>query len=290
MSPDKPKTAAVSTPQPEPEAAPPETLPPMDRLLAIMARLRDPKAGCPWDLEQDFSTIVPHTIEEAYEVADAIERGDMAGLEGELGDLLFQVVFYAQIAREGGLFSFEEIVRSLNEKMIKRHPHVFAEGRIDSAAAQTEAWEEQKASERAAEAAARGEAASQLDGVPLGLPALTRAIKLQKRAARIGFDWPEAAQVLDKIAEEAAEIKTEMSNGGGPARLADEVGDLLFAVANLARHLGLDPEQSLRGASAKFEHRFRRLETLLAAEHGAGARPGLDALEALWQRVKREER
>jgi ATP diphosphatase len=288
MSAEKPKIATA--PSREPKAAPSEDLRPMDRLLAIMVRLRDPKAGCPWDLEQDFSTIVPHTIEEAYEVADAIERGDMEGLKGELGDLLFQVVFYAQMAREGGLFSFEEIVRGLNEKMIKRHPHVFAQAEIGSAAAQTEAWEEQKAAERMAEAAARGEAISQLDGVPLGLPALTRAIKLQKRAARIGFDWPEAAQVLDKIAEEADEIKTEMANGGAPARLADEVGDLLFAVANLARHLGLDPEQSLRGANAKFERRFRRLEALLAIEHGAGARPGLEALEALWQRVKREER
>jgi ATP diphosphatase len=270
----------------KPKAAPSESLPPIERLLAIMARLRDPVAGCPWDLEQDFPTIVPHTIEEAYEVADAIERGQMEELKSELGDLLFQVVFYAQMARERGLYGFDDIVRALNDKMVRRHPHVFADGAIDSAGAQTVAWEEQKAGERAA--AAKGAAPSQLDGVPLGLPALTRAAKLQKRAARIGFDWPEAAQVLDKIVEEAAEIKAELDQGGGKERLADEVGDLLFAVTNLARHLDLDPEQTLRGANAKFERRFRRLEALLARQHGPGAKPGLDALEALWQQVKRE--
>lgn len=272
------------------KAAPPESLAPIDRLLAIMARLRDPDAGCPWDLEQDFPTIVPHTIEEAYEVADAIERGQMEELKSELGDLMFQVVFYAQMARERGLYGFDDIVRAVNDKMIRRHPHVFADAAIDSAGAQTVAWEEQKAGERAAEAAAKGAAPSQLDGLPLALPALTRAAKLQKRAARIGFDWPEAAPVLDKIAEEIAEIKAEMVEGAAKERLADEVGDLLFAVTNLARHLELDPEQTLRGANAKFERRFRRVEALAAAEHGAGARPGLDALEALWQRVKQEER
>ncbi|QEX17206.1 nucleoside triphosphate pyrophosphohydrolase [Hypericibacter terrae] len=276
--------------QPKPKAAPPESLAPIDRLLAIMARLRDPDAGCPWDLEQDFPTIVPHTIEEAYEVADAIERGQMEELKSELGDLMFQVVFYAQMARERGLYGFDDIVRAVNDKMIRRHPHVFADAAIDSAGAQTVAWEEQKAGERAAEAAAKGAAPSQLDGLPLALPALTRAAKLQRRAARIGFDWPEAAQVLDKIVEEIAEVRAEMVDGAGKDRLADEVGDLLFAVTNLARHLELDPEQTLRGANAKFERRFRRVEALAAAEHGAGARPGLDALEALWQRVKQEER
>ena len=274
---------------PKLKTAPPETLAPIERLVAIMARLRDPVAGCPWDLEQDFPTIVPHTIEEAYEVADAIERGQMEELKSELGDLLFQVVFYAQMARERGLYGFDDIVRALNDKMVRRHPHVFADGVIDSAGAQTAAWEEQKADERAAEAAAKGAAPSQLDGVPLGLPALTRAAKLQKRAARIGFDWPEAAPVLDKIAEEIAEIKTELDQGGSKERLADEVGDLLFAVTNLARHLELDPEQTLRGANAKFERRFRRLEALLAQKHGPDAKPGLNALEALWQQVKREE-
>ncbi|MGH6940836.1 nucleoside triphosphate pyrophosphohydrolase [Hypericibacter sp.] len=276
--------------QSKPKAAPPESLAPINRLLAIMARLRDPEAGCPWDLDQDFPTIVPHTIEEAYEVADAIERGQMEDLKSELGDLMFQVVFYAQMARERGLYDFDDIVRAVNDKMIRRHPHVFADAAIDSAGAQTVAWEEQKAGERAAEAAAKGSAPSQLDGLPLALPALTRAAKLQKRAARIGFDWPEAAQVLDKIVEEIAEIKAEMVDGAGKDRLADEVGDLLFAVTNLARHLELDPEQTLRGANAKFERRFRRVEALAAREHGADARPGLDALEALWQRVKQEER
>jgi ATP diphosphatase len=272
------------------KAAPSENLAPIDRLLAIMARLRDPVAGCPWDLEQDFPTIVPHTIEEAYEVADAIERGRMDDLKSELGDLLFQVIFYAQMARERGLYEFDDIVRTLNDKMIRRHPHVFADAAVDSADAQTVAWEEQKAGERAAEAAAKGTAASQLDGLPLALPALTRAAKLQRRAARIGFDWPEAAPVLDKIVEEVGEIKAELAQGGGPERLADEVGDLLFAVTNLARHLELDPEQTLRGANAKFERRFRRLETLLAQRHGPGADPGLGALEVLWQAVKQEER
>jgi nucleoside triphosphate diphosphatase len=275
---------------PKPKVAPPESLAPIDRLLAIMARLRDPEGGCPWDLEQDFPTIVPHTIEEAYEVADAIERGQMDELKSELGDLLFQVVFYAQMARERGLYEFDDIVRALNDKMVRRHPHVFADGAVDSAGAQTIAWEEQKAGERATEAAAKGAAHSQLDGVPLGLPALTRAAKLQRRAARIGFDWPEATQVLDKIVEEVAEIKTELAQGSGQERIADEVGDLLFAVTNLARHLELDPEQTLRGANAKFERRFRRLEALLAKDLGPDARPGLDALEALWQQVKQEER
>jgi ATP diphosphatase len=273
----------------KPKAAPSEDLRPIDRLLAIMARLRDPADGCPWDLDQDFPTIVPHTIEEAYEVADAIERGQMDELKSELGDLLFQVVFYAQMARERGLYGFEEIVRTLNEKMVRRHPHVFADAAIDGVDAQTVAWEEQKAGERAADAAAKGSAPSQLDGIPLGLPALTRAVKLQKRAARIGFDWPESAQVLDKIVEEVAELKSELVEGGSQARLADEVGDLLFAVTNLTRHLQLDPEQSLRSANAKFERRFRRLEALAAEQYGAMARPGLEALEALWKQVKREE-
>jgi ATP diphosphatase len=272
----------------KPKAAPSEGLTPIDRLLAIMTRLRDPASGCPWDLEQDFATIVPHTIEEAYEVADAIERGRMDELKSELGDLLFQVVFYAQMARERGLYGFEDIVRTLNDKMVRRHPHVFADAAIDSADAQTVAWEEQKAGERAADAAAKGSTPSQLDGLPLGLPALNRAAKLQKRAARIGFDWPDPAQVLDKIAEEITEIKSEMIDGGGRERLADEVGDLLFAVTNLARHFQLDPEQTLRGANAKFERRFRRVEILSTQRYGAEARTGLEELEALWQQVKKE--
>ena len=259
---------------------------PIDRLLAVMARLRDPKRGCPWDLEQSFRSIVPHTIEEAYEVADAIERGDMAALEDELGDLLFQVVFYAQMAGETGLFGFSDIAKSLSDKMIRRHPHVFADAVIDGADAQTHAWEEQKAAERAAASRARGERPSALAGVPVGLPALTRAGKLQKRAARIGFDWPAPAPVVDKIAEELGEVRAEMAAGAAPARLQDEIGDLLFACVNLARQLRIEPETALRGANAKFERRFRRLEALL---DGAPGKRSIEELEAIWQRVKREE-
>jgi len=258
----------------------------VDELLAVMARLRDPRRGCPWDLEQSFRTIVPHTIEEAYEVADAIERDDMAALKDELGDLLFQVVFYAQMAREAGLFGFSDIAKALSNKMIKRHPHVFSNASVEDADAQTLAWEEQKAGERAAAARARGERPSELDGVPVGLPALTRAGKLQKRAARIGFDWPAAAPVLDKVAEELEELRREMAAGGKPARLEDEVGDLLFACVNLARLLRIEPETALRAANAKFDRRFRKLEARLRK---TGQKHSIDELEAIWQRVKREE-
>jgi ATP diphosphatase len=262
----------------------------IERLLSIMAKLRDPAGGCPWDLEQSFATIAPHTIEEAYEVADAIERGDMDHLKDELGDLLFQVVFYAQMSREAGGFDFAEIAEAISDKMVKRHPHVFGEARIDTADAQTVAWEDQKEAERQAAAAAAGRRPSALDGVIPGLPALLRAVKLQKRAARVGFDWPDAAQVLDKITEEVSEIKEEIKNGGGPDRLRDEVGDLLFAVVNLARHLDVDPEGALRGANAKFERRFRRIEELLAEAGREAKETPLDELEALWGRAKAEER
>lgn len=265
-----------------------------DRLLAIMARLRDPKDGCPWDLEQNFRTIVPHTIEEAYEVADAIERDDLKSLPGELGDLLFQVVFYAQMAAEAGQFRMEDVVAAINTKMIERHPHVFGKASIETAAAQTVAWEVQKAKERATEAAAAGRALSVLDGVAAGLPALIRAEKLQKRAARIGFDWPEAGPVIDKVEEEIAELKAELGDRPKPERLDEEMGDLLFACANLARHLGVDPEGALRRANAKFERRFKRMEALAAADRGSGSGQepmptSLEHLEALWQRVKAEE-
>lgn len=264
--------------------------PAIDRLLAIMARLRDPDGGCPWDLEQSFATIAPHTIEEAYEVADAIERGDMAELKDELGDLLFQVVFYAQMSREAGGFDFSDVADAISDKMIRRHPHVFGETRVDSATAQTAAWEAQKEAERKAAAAAAGARPSALDGVIAGLPALLRAVKLQKRAARVGFDWPEASQVLDKIAEEVAEIRHEMTSGGGPGRLRDEVGDLLFAVVNLARHLDVDPEGALRGTNLKFERRFRRVEALLAADGRDAKDASLDEMEALWVQAKDEEK
>jgi MazG family protein len=265
---------------PDAPALPQEPLP---RLLAIMTRLRDPLAGCPWDREQSFATIAPYTIEEAYEVADAVSRNAMPELRDELGDLLLQVVFHAQMADEAGHFSFSDVANSISNKMIDRHPHVFGEDRIDSAAAQTKAWEEHKAAERATKAAARGEMASVLDGVALGLPALLRAEKLQKRAARIGFEWPEPTPALVKIDEELSEIKEEIKTGSEPERIGDEVGDLLFACVALARGLGVDPEAALRDANAKFERRFRRVERLAPAD------AHLAQLERLWRRVKDEE-
>jgi len=264
---------------------------PMTRLLEIMAKLRDPKGGCPWDLEQNFRTIAPYTVEEAYEVADAIERGDFAALREELGDLLFQVVFYAQMGREQGRFDFDDIVRDIAEKMVRRHPHVFGDADVKTAADQTRAWEEHKAAERAAGAIGIAEP-SALDGVPLALPALTRAEKLQKRAARVGFDWPQAVQVLDKIEEEIAELRAEIGSGAASPdpRIEDEVGDLLFALVNLARHLGCDPEQTLRGANAKFERRFRSIEAALAKQGRGPAEASLDEMEALWAAAKRAEK
>ncbi len=259
---------------------------PLDRLLEIMARLRDPERGCPWDREQDFSTIAPYTIEEAYEVADAIARGDAAALKDELGDLLFQVVFHARMAEEQGLFGFKDVAAAIAEKMERRHPHVFGDVQINSVAAQGRAWEEHKAAERRDRAQAAGAAESVLDGVALALPALLRADKIQKRAARIGFDWPDPGPVFDKLKEEIAELETELQHPAERRALEDEMGDILFAAANLARKLDIDPEAALRRATAKFERRFRRVETL-AAEHAVGS--DLDALEALWQQVKREE-
>ena len=258
----------------------------LDRLLAIMAQLRDPERGCPWDRVQDFSTIAPYTIEEAYEVADAIARGDETALKDELGDLLFQVVFHARMAEEARLFAFEDVAAAIADKMLRRHPHVFGNAEIASVAAQSEAWEEHKAAERLARALQAGTPESVLDGVALALPALLRAAKIQRRAARIGFDWPDAGPVLEKVLEEIAELKTEIERGAERAALEDELGDILFAVANLARKLEIDPEEALRRATAKFERRFRRVE-LLAAEHAVGA--DLDALDALWQQVKRDE-
>jgi ATP diphosphatase len=256
---------------------------PIDRLRGIMAQLRDPKRGCPWDREQDFATIAPYTIEEAYEVADAIERGDMAALKDELGDLLFQVVFHARMAEEAEMFAFDDVAAAIAEKMLRRHPHVFGDAEIASVAAQNEAWEAHKAKERAA----AGHVASVLDGVALAYPALLRAAKVSRRAARIGFDWPDARAVIPKLAEEIAEIEAEIDDGGDKARLEDEVGDLLFAAANLARKLDVEPETALRRATAKFERRFRRVEEL-AAERGIGR--DLDALEGLWQEVKQNEK
>jgi ATP diphosphatase len=259
------------------------------KLLAIMAKLRDPNGGCPWDLEQSFRTIVPHTIEEAYEVADAIEQDDMEGLKAELGDLLFQTVFYAQMAREAGTFAMADVIEALNAKMIKRHPHVFGDLEIADAAEQTHAWERQKAEERAAAAAARGEKPSALDGVTGGLPALTRALKLQNRAARVGFAWPGPAQMLDKIAEETAEIRQALEDKAPKEAIAEEIGDLMFALVNLARWFEIDGETALRAANRKFERRFRRVEEMLAAQGKDPAGSTLDEMEAAWAGAKTEE-
>jgi ATP diphosphatase len=256
--------------------------PAIDKLLAIMARLRDPQQGCPWDREQDFATIAPYTIEEAYEVGDAIERGDMAALKDELGDLLFQVVFHARMAEEAGLFAFDDVAAAISEKMVRRHPHVFGDAEIASVTAQNEAWEAHKAKERAAQ----GDGDSVLDGVALAYPALLRAAKVSRRAARTGFDWPDARAVIPKLAEEIAEIEAELDAGGDNARLEEEMGDLLFAAVNLARKLEVEPETALRRATGKFERRFRAVEAR-AKERGVGS--DLDALEALWQEVKAEE-
>lgn len=255
------------------------------RLLAIMRALRDPESGCPWDIEQDFASIAPYTIEEAYEVADAIQRADWRDLTGELGDLLLQVVFHAQIAQDRGLFDFNDVANGISDKMVARHPHVFgSESRDKTAAQQTRDWEVVKAKERAA----RAETGA-LDGVALGLPALLRAVKLQKRAARVGFDWPQTAQVLDKVAEEMAEL-AEAKASGDSDHTEEEFGDLLFVMANLARHMEIDPEAALRRANAKFVRRFQRIESLLAAEGKTPSESDLAEMDALWNRAKTEEK
>ena len=257
------------------------------RLLEIMDSLRDPEGGCPWDLEQTFHTIAPYTIEEAYEVADAIERGDRNELREELGDLLFQVAFHSRMAAEEGSFEAADVAAAINEKMIRRHPHVFEAADNRSSDDQIVAWEVVKAQER--EAKAKGESrASALDGVALSLPALLRAEKLQKRAARTGFDWTEAAQIFDKLEEETEEVKDAIASGEHDA-IQDEIGDLLFVAANLARRLDIDPEVALRQANAKFERRFRAMEKL-ADERGTNfAELDIDSQEGLWQAVKKTE-
>jgi MazG family protein len=259
------------------------------RLVRIMARLRDPDGGCPWDLEQNFASIAPYTIEEAYEVAEAIAENDMDGLRGELGDLLLQVLFHAQMADEAGNFSFWDVVETVADKMVRRHPHVFAEADIETAKAQTIAWEAQKAAERAREAEKKGRRSSALDGVALGYPALMRALKLQKRAARVGFDWPDAPPVLDKIEEEVAELRQALAADEGGEAEAEELGDLLFSLVNLARHLDIDAEAALRSANAKFERRFRRVEALLAQRGADLEGATLEALDELWDAAKAEE-
>jgi nucleoside triphosphate diphosphatase len=254
----------------------------IDRLLAIMDRLRDPERGCPWDLEQDFRAIAPHTIEEAYEVADAIERSDLASLRDELGDLLFQVAFHARLASEQGAFTFEDVVAAICDKLIRRHPHVFGDAIATDADAQTRAWERMKRDERAA----RGDAGT-LAGVPVALPALTRARKLGARAADAGFDWPDAAGPREKVKEELAELELAVETGDARRREA-ELGDLLFSVVNLARHLDVDPETALRQANERFARRYHHVEAELArlGQTLAGASPGF--LDRLWAAAKDE--
>ena len=251
-----------------------------------MAQLRDPNDGCPWDLKQDFATIVPYTLEEAYEVADAIARGDMADLRDELGDLLFQVVFYARLAQEQGDFDFDAVAAGICDKMLRRHPHVFADATFRDDAQLRDAWEQTKRDERAARASAVDHPTSQLDGVALALPALVRAEKLQRRAARIGFDWPDASGAFDKAREELDEVEAAVA-GRNPEDIEDELGDMLFAMVNVTRLLGVDAEQALRRAGAKFERRFRAMEELVRTRHLKDlGHLDPDALNRLWEEVK----
>jgi len=257
------------------------------RLIEIMASLRTPKTGCPWDLAQNFSTIAPYTIEEAYEVADAIERGHLNDLKEELGDLLLQVVFHARMAEEQCAFVFGDVVQAINEKLIRRHPHVFGDERSQTPEAVEGLWERIKAQEKAARS--DGASVSALSGVPVALPALTRALKLQQKASKVGFDWNDPHAVLSKIREETDEIEAALAGGAGKAEAAAEVGDLLFAAVNLARHLNADPEALVRATNQKFERRFASIEHALAA---IGKRPQdatLDEMEALWDAAKAEE-
>ena len=265
--------------------APPADLRPIDRLIAIMARLRDRQDGCPWDIEQTFATIAPYTVEEAYEVADAIERGDLGDLKDELGDLLLKVIFHSRMAEEQGLFDFEDVARAINDKMVRRHPHVFGSETYGSLAEQKEGWEALKAAERAQKTGENGQLASLLDDVPVGLPALTRAVKLSRRAAGVGFVWPSAAEVLEKLHEEVAELEAEIA-AGDLEKARQEMGDVLFVVANLARALEVDPEDALRATNAKFARRFRYIETRLAERGKTPAQSDLAEMDALWNEVR----
>jgi MazG family protein len=265
---------AFSTPKPSRD---------IEALLAVMRALRDPVRGCPWDIEQNFMSIAPYTIEEAYEVAGAIEDADWESLKKELGDLLLEVVFHARMAEERNLFDFGDVVSAITDKMLRRHPHVFGENStIKTADEQTAAWEAHKQGERAESAKGL------LDDVPHALPALLRAVKLQKRAASVGFDWDSAPKVVEKIAEEAHEIALAQKEGSNHAKLEEEVGDLLFALANLARHLKIDPETALRGANGKFMRRFSHIELTLAARNSSTAKASLEEMEEIWQAAKTE--
>jgi len=255
----------------------------INKLLQVMAQLRDPDKGCPWDLAQDFRSIAPYTIEEAYEVAQAIDDGDLDELRQELGDLLLQVVFHARMAEEAGAFDFERVAAGIVDKMLRRHPHVFGDDQLDTPAAQSAAWEVHKEQERAAAGQARV-----LDGVGLALPALMRSHKLCKRAARVGFDWPDAAGARAKIAEELAELAAAEA-AGDPAAMQHEMGDVLFAAANLARKLGIDPEEALRGTNSKFARRFTMVEDGVNAAGGDWSAHDLASLDALWEQAKRAE-
>ena len=254
----------------------------ISKLLEIMARLRDPDGGCVWDLEQTFATIAPYTLEEAYEVVDAITRGDLEDLQDELGDLLLQVVYHARMAEEDGAFDFGDVVTTICDKMVRRHPHVFGQDTVDSAEAQTRAWETLKADERGATGAGT------LDGVPVALPALVRGSKLSARAARVGFDWPDTAGVRRKLDEELAELDEAIADGDYDG-MADEMGDTLFTLINLCRHLKLDPERCLREANNKFETRFRRLEEMVESQQGDWSGYDIEGLERLWQKAKQAE-
>jgi nucleoside triphosphate diphosphatase len=256
----------------------------IDRLLAIMSRLRDPRSGCPWDREQSFASIAPYTIEEAYEVADAIERSDMQDLKSELGDLLFQVVFHARLARECGAFDFDDVVNAISEKLERRHPHVFGDATIATTEEQNAAWEAHKRRERAA----RDSNASALDDVPLGLPALTRATKLGKRASAVGFDWPGIDGVLDKIEEEIRELREALA-AQSSEDVGAELGDLLFAIVNLGRHRQIDVETALRHTNSKFERRFRYVETRLRQRGKNPQQSSLEEMDELWDEAKRQE-
>ena len=256
------------------------------KLLDIMATLRDPEVGCAWDAEQTFETIAPYTVEEAYEVAEAVDNNDMPGLKDELGDLLFQVAFHARMAEEAGHFNFSDVVDAIADKMVRRHPHVFADASFRSAEEQTVAWEVQKAEERAA-----NKQKSILDGVTVGLPALARAIKLQNRAAMVGFDWPETMQVIDKLNEEMAELSEELvKNRQDQTKIEEEFGDMMFVYANLARHLNINPEQALKKANNKFTRRFNKIEQYIENKEKSFDQYSLEELEELWVKMKEEER
>ena len=271
-------------------SAPPADTRRVEALLAIMARLRDPAGGCPWDLEQSFATIAPYTLEEAYEVADAIARGDLGDLKDELGDLLLQVVFHAQMASEAGAFTFADVVEAICNKMIRRHPHVFGDASVATADAQTIAWEEHKRLEREERDAKSGGATGLLDDVPLAHPALVRALKLQKRAAQVGFDWRERERVLDKLKEEILELSQAIAEKRSAEKLTDEMGDILFVCVNLARHIGVDPEAALRATNDKFARRFRHIEKTIGARGKTLSEVTLEEMDAAWDDAKREER